>query len=272
MTKTPTGELVGKVAVVTGVGSGLGKATVTRFAQAGAKVVGADIDAVNGTKTIADLREQGLEGTFVQVDVSQEPDVKGMIDTAMSKYGRLDILHNNAGIMPVRVSIEDTPFDEWKRVIAVDLDSVFLGCKYGVAAMKKSGRGGRIMNTASLAGIRAFMWGMHYTAAKAGVVQMSIALSHLVEPDGIKVNAICPTGVKTNLGKGNDPAMREVMRARSKTKTYGPLEPQDIADVAFFLATRAEFTGAAVLVDATPENKPIHFVTFGYKWEPLKID
>ncbi len=269
MSSQRDGALEGKVAVVTGVGSGLGKATLSRFAEAGASVVGADIDLPSGTKTVADLREAGLEATFKETDVTSEEQVKALIDHAVDRYGRLDLLHNNAGIMPVHPSIEETSFEMWKKVIAVDLDSVFLGCKYGVPAMKKSG-GGRIMNTASLAGIRAFMWGIHYTAAKGGVVQMSIALAHLLEDDNIKVNSICPTGVATNLGRGFvNEGMRELMASKSKTKTYGPLDPKDIARAAYFLATKADFSGGAVICNATPDREPVYSVAFEYNWEPL---
>ena len=262
-------ELKGQVAVVTGVGSGIGRATATRFAEAGASVLAADIDAVTGNKTVADLRESGLEATFVQVDVSSEEQVKGMIDAALDAYGRLDILHNNAGILPVHPSIEETPFDVWRKVIAIDLDSVFLGCKYGVPAMKKSG-GGRIMNTSSLAGIRGFMFGLHYSAAKGGVIMMTMGLAQLVEPDGIRVNAICPSTVATNLSAGRDPAMGALMAARGRPGYGRRLVPEDISRGALFLATKADFTGGAMIIDVTENNEPEYFVTFGYERQALE--
>lgn len=269
----PLGKsLRGKIAVITGVGSGIGKATALRFADSGAKVLGVDLDPLAGKQVIAAMCADGLEASFFEADVSNEKQVKHMIDSALDTYGRIDILHNNAGIMPVHPSIEETPFEVWRQVIAVDLDSVFLGCKYAVPAMKETG-GGHIINTASMAGIRGFMWGAHYGAAKGGVITLTLGLADLVEGDGIRVNALCPTGVATNLAKNIDPSMQPIMAAKSlhNRPDFGKsLQPDDIATAAHYLATEADFSGGALIIMPDKNSLPEYFISFGYDWRPLE--
>ncbi|MFC1993683.1 SDR family NAD(P)-dependent oxidoreductase [Chloroflexota bacterium] len=256
-----TGLLKGKVALITGAGSGIGRATAHYMANAGAKVVVADLDVQSGEQAVSDLRRAGHESTFVQVNVTSAEQVQRMIDTTLNHYGRLDILHNNAGVIGMHGNVEDASFEEWKRIIDIDLNSVFLGCKYGVAALKKSG-GGTIVNTASRAGIQGFPNGLHYAAAKAGVVMMTKSLAALLEGDNIKVNSLCPTLVDTNLLKGMAGATQEAAATR-----YSPamLKADDVARAVLFLATKADFTGGAVIIEIKPNGKPKYAVAFDFK-------
>ncbi|MEE9285568.1 MAG: SDR family oxidoreductase [Dehalococcoidia bacterium] len=260
--------LAGKVALITGGGSGIGRATAQRMAQAGASVVVADVDEPGGAQTVSGIREEGLEASFVGVDVTSEEQVRAMVEAALQRYGRLDVLHNNAGIMPVHPSIEETPADVWRHVIEVDLTGVFLGCKYGAPALKRGG-GGVIINTASLAGIRGFAFGLHYAAAKGGVVQLTISLANLLQDDNIKVNCLCPTAVDTPLTRGAATATRAVSLPRYRNIRTGFLQPEDVARGALFLAAGADFTGGALIIDRTPKGKPKYSVAFEYKRKRL---
>jgi NAD(P)-dependent dehydrogenase (short-subunit alcohol dehydrogenase family) len=164
----PEPKLRDKVAVITGAASGIGRATALLFGREGARVVVADINEPGGQDTVTAIRQSGGEATFVLTDVTVAADVQGMIQRAVEIYRRLDILFNNAGIghrIPVHLCSEE----DWDRVLAVDLKSVFLGCKYAIPAMIAQG-GGTIINTASGAGLLGAPRSPAYSAAKGGVV------------------------------------------------------------------------------------------------------
>ncbi|MFC1943997.1 SDR family NAD(P)-dependent oxidoreductase [Chloroflexota bacterium] len=265
-----------KVALITGAGSGIGQATARNMAEAGAKVVLADIDSEGGKRTEADLQMAKHDAIFIQVDVTSEEQVQKMIDTTLECYGRLDVLHNNAGIISVYPSIERTSLREWQRVIDVDLTSVFLGCKYGVPALKKTG-GGVIINTSSFAGLNGFSHGLDYAAAKGGVVILTRSLAALLEPDNIRVNCICPRAVDTPLGRGevNKSSAKEGKDIKAQYSTSIAkvmLKPGDIARLVLFLATKASFTGGAVAVEPMPDGSPKYSLAFEYKRKDLRIN
>jgi NAD(P)-dependent dehydrogenase (short-subunit alcohol dehydrogenase family) len=188
-------RLADRVAIVTGGGSGIGLATVRRFAAEGARIVVADVDEVAG-KAAAD--EVG--GIFVKTDVTSEEDVQAMIATAVDTYGRLDIAFNNAGISPPDDdSILDTGLDAWRRVQEVNLTSVYLCCKYEIPVMQEHGKGS-IINTASfVARMGAATSQISYTASKGGVLAMSRELGVQFARQGIRVNALSPGPVDTPL-------------------------------------------------------------------------
>ncbi|MCU1658992.1 MAG: 3-oxoacyl-ACP reductase [Pseudonocardiales bacterium] len=242
------GRLAGKVAVVTGAGSGIGLATARRFAGEGAKVVCADIDADAGGTAAAEVG-----GTFVKVDVTSEPEVQAMFQSAVDEYGRLDITFNNAGISPPDDdSILTTGLDSWKRVQEVNLTSVYLCCKYAIEHMRAGG-GGSIINTASFVAVMGSATSqISYTASKGGVLAMSRELGVQFAREGIRVNSVCP-------GPVNTPMLQELFakdpERAARRLVHIPIgrfaEADEIAAAVTFLASDdASFiTASTFLVD-----------------------
>ncbi|MFD4643022.1 3-oxoacyl-ACP reductase [Lentzea sp. NPDC058436] len=241
-------RLEGRVAVVTGGGSGIGLATARRFASEGAKVVVADLDPATG-KAVAD--EVG--GLFVQVDVTDEEQVKALFQTTVDTYGKLDIAFNNAGISPPDDdSILTTGIEAWERVQKVNLTSVYLCCKYAIPHMQANGKGS-IINTASfVATMGAATSQISYTASKGGVLAMSRELGVQFAREGIRVNALSP-------GPVNTPLLRELFakdpERAARRLVHVPLgrfaEPEEIAAAVAFLASddSSFMTASNFLVD-----------------------
>jgi NAD(P)-dependent dehydrogenase (short-subunit alcohol dehydrogenase family) len=242
-----SGRLEGKVAVVTGGASGIGRATVELFHAEGASVVVAD---VSGRETeVADrLGERALA---VNVDVSDSSSVAALIDTTVTRFGALDVLHNNAGIEGTIAPLEDTDEAAFDRVVAVNLRGVYLGMRYAIPAMKARG-GGSIVNTASAAGLVGMPMLSAYCATKGGVVQLTKAAGAELAPSGIRVNAICPGPIDTpllrELGREHPEA---VSGAVALTPMARQAQPEEIARVALFLASddSSFVTGAALAAD-----------------------
>jgi NAD(P)-dependent dehydrogenase (short-subunit alcohol dehydrogenase family) len=241
-------RLIDRVAVVTGGASGIGLATAHRLAAEGAKVVIGDVDPASG-KAAADA----VGGTFVQVDVTSEEQVKALFDTAVATYGGLDIAFNNAGISPPDDdSILTTGLDAWRRVQEVNLTSVFLCCKYAIPHMQARGRGS-IVNTASfVARMGAATSQISYTASKGGVLAMSRELGVQFAREHIRVNAISP-------GPVNTPLLQELFakdpERAARRLVHIPMgrfaEPDEIAAAVAFLASddSSFMTAAEFLVD-----------------------
>jgi NAD(P)-dependent dehydrogenase (short-subunit alcohol dehydrogenase family) len=245
------GRLDGKVAVITGAASGMGRATAVRFAGEGAAVVIADLNEEGGAAAVRECKENGGQAVFQKTNVTSETDVKAMIDRAVKEFGRLDITYNNAGLAGALGSIEHTSVEDWDRTFAVLVRGVFLGIKYSIAEMRKAG-GGSIISTASIAGL-AGGYGPHaYSAAKAGVVNLTRSAALEVARDRIRVNCICPGGINT-------PIFNFLSQDREQIeKLLGPIhplrragQPDDIANMALFLASSESewITGAAMVVD-----------------------
>jgi NAD(P)-dependent dehydrogenase (short-subunit alcohol dehydrogenase family) len=229
-----TGRLDGKVAVVTGGCSGIGLATVTRFADEGAHVVVADVDAARGKEVV-----DGIGGLFVACDVTDKDEVDAMFKTAHESFGSVDIAFNNAGISPPEDdSILDTDLDAWRRVQEVNLTSVYLCCKAVLPYMLEQGRGS-IINTASFVAVMgAATSQISYSASKGGVLSMSRELGVQFARQGVRVNALCP-------GPVNTPLLRELFakdeeRAQRRL-VHVPMgrfaEPEEIANAVVFLAS-----------------------------------
>ncbi len=193
-------RLKDKVAVITGAASGIGRETCLLFAEQGAKVVAVDINEKEGAETIRKIHDTGGQALFIKADVSNAADCKNMIDTAVVQYGRLDILFNNAGIMHSKdddaVNTEEEVFD---LTYAVNVKGVFLGCKFGIPALRKSG-GGVIINTASfVAKLGAATPQIAYTASKGAVLALTRELAVVHARENIRINALCPGPLKTEL-------------------------------------------------------------------------
>lgn len=240
-------EIGGKVAVVTGGGSGIGRATARRLAREGAKVVVADVDAEGGRETVRLIREAGGEATFVQADVTRPEDVQAAIRAAEETYGGLDILHNNAGITTGWPRFPEADAARWGRVVDVNLRAVILGTQLAVEAMRRRG-GGVIVNTASIAGLQPFPPDPVYTATKYGVVGFTRALAPLKEEAGIRVNCVCPGVVDTPLVTRTRDQVPAELRTQARTLQIPMLSPDDIADAVVELIRNEELAGAALRV------------------------
>jgi NAD(P)-dependent dehydrogenase (short-subunit alcohol dehydrogenase family) len=225
------GRLDGKVAVITGAASGIGRAAARLFAGEGARVVLGDIRAEQGAAVAAEI---GAAAAFVATDVSKEADVQRLVATATERFGGLDVMYNNAGgATPRDGKVTDMPLDEFWRTISVDLFGTFLGCRFAIPALAARG-GGSIINTTSIRALTGTAGADAYSAAKGGVIALTRALAMQWHTAGIRVNAIGPGVVGTDrvlamLNPATDPiAIKSLM---------GVMVPEDIAAVALFLAS-----------------------------------
>ncbi len=245
-------ELDGKVAVITGGASGIGEASVRLFVEEGARVVIADMQRERGESLAAEL---GDATRFVQVEVRQEDQVKGAIDTATNEWGRLDCIFNNAGFGGVLGPIEDIPVEEFDMSFDVLVKGVFLGMKHAIPVMRRQGAGS-IINTGSIAAITAGRGPMVYAACKAAVVHLSKVTAMSVADDSIRVNAICPGYIATPLSTNTVGRPDSLIEGRIEGMEHQqPIprvgRPDDIAEMALYLASaRSSFiTGQALVVD-----------------------
>ena len=231
------GTLQSKVAIVTGGASGMGFATVSRFLKEGASVVIGDLNADNGRNAIEPLSAEGYEDRvrFTTTDVAVENDVAAMSELALDAFGQLDIVFNNAGIGGAFGPITELDVDDWDTTIHVLVRSVFLGIKHAARIMIDQGRGGSIINTASIAGMGGGGGPQAYSAAKAAVVNLSKTTAIELAPHNIRVNAICPGVIFTPLmHSGNEEQAEEVIAEVQPLAKRG--EGSDIAGMALFLA------------------------------------
>ena len=246
------GRLDGKVAIITGAGDGIGRAAALLFAKEGAKVVIADLNAELGEETVKTIKGTGGKATFVRVDVSRSEDVQKMIKVAVDTYGKLDILYNNAGIQGDVVKTADLSEENYDKLMAINLKGVWLGMKYGIPEMIKTG-GGAIINTASMSGAIVAMKGApHYGASKGGVVALSKVTAIEYVNDNIRVNSICPGPTMTALARAYQKAKPKIfsqMEAKMPMGRFG--RPEEIAQAALFLASdESSFvTASALIVD-----------------------
>ena len=243
-----------KVVVVTGAGSGFGRAIAERFASEGAKVVAADVNVENGERVVAAIRESGGTARFFRADVSRAADVKAMIDDAVAAFGGLDVLVNNAGFSHRMMAMWDLPEEDYDRVFATNVKGVFLGCKYAVPVMKQRG-GGVIINTASIGAVSPRPGVTAYNATKGAVITLTRGLAVEVAPMKIRVNAVNPVAAETGFMKtalGIDKVPDELKKQLVATVPLGRLaEPRDVAAAVTFLASEdAQFmTGVCLDVD-----------------------
>ena len=244
-------DLKGKVALVTGAASGIGRESALAFARAGAKVLCADVTVDAGEETVKMIKGMGGDAYFVKCDVSKDAEVKALIDAAVAHYGRIDCAHNNAGIEGVMAPCAECTEENWDRTIAINLKGVFLCCKYELPVMLKQG-GGAIVNTSSVAGLVGFGGIPAYTASKHGVAGLTKTIALDYAKENIRCNAVCPGVINTPMIQrftGGDPA---ALAAFTATEPVGRLgEPSEIADAVVYLCSdEASFvTGIAMPVD-----------------------
>ena len=239
-----TGRLEGKVAVVTGAGSGMGKAITERFCREGAKVVAVDISG----KQDAVAAPLGDACVPMQADVSKGEEVRAMLNEAVSRFGGLHVLCNNAAIQGPLSLTADYDEAEFDKVIAVNVRSVFLGMRYGIPLMLESG-GGSIVNTASMASLVAFPQLIAYCASKGAVSMMTKTAAVEYAEQGIRVNCFCPGSIKTGMLDGMPQEYVDAVIEANPVKRVG--RPEEIADLALFLASDEStfITGTEMVID-----------------------
>ena len=243
--------VAGKVALVTGGGSGIGRASALTFAREGAKVVVADVVVEGGEETVRLIQQRGGEAIFVKTDVSRAAEVEALVARAVQTYGRLDCAHNNAGIEGAAATTIDYAEDAWERVIAINLKGVWLCMKYEIPHLLKQG-GGAIVNTASTAGLVGYRGGAAYVASKHGVVGLTKTAALEYTKAGVRVNAVCPGAIDTPMmGRitGHRPQRAERMAASEPVGRMG--RPEEIAEAVVWLCSEAAsfVTGHAMAVD-----------------------
>ena len=250
------GKLDGKVAVITGGASGIGEATVRLFVDEGCRVVVADVLDERGRRLVDAI---GKSAVYVHADVSQETQVQAAVEHAVSHFGRLDCVFNNAGLAGVSGPIAEIPVDGFDRTIGILLRGVFLGMKHAAPIMKRQGTGS-IVSTASVAGLQAGFGPHVYSAAKAAVIHLTRSVAMELGESGVRVNCICPGGIATPIfGKalGLDEAAADEAAKKMETvlATHQPIQraglPEDIAQAALWLASDGSrfVTGHALVVD-----------------------
>jgi NAD(P)-dependent dehydrogenase (short-subunit alcohol dehydrogenase family) len=240
-----------KVVLITGAGSGIGRATALLFAETGIQVVAVDIDADGGAQTEKLVRDRGGEAVYVCADVAAEDDARATVRTAVDTFGGLDYAVNNAGIDGEHLPLVDQSAGSWQRVIDVNLSGVFFGLKYQIPAMIARG-GGSIVNISSTAGIRGYPGLAPYTAAKHGVNGLTKTAAIEYGEAGIRVNSICPGAIST-------PMLLEYLESRPEMRAVlvegNPLrrmsEPGEIAQTALWLCSDSSsyITGHELVAD-----------------------
>ena len=239
------GKLDDKVALITGAGSGIGRAVATLFAAEGAKVTVADCVPAGGNETVSMIQKAGGEAMFIQTDVSVSADVQRMIDATVAAYDRIDVLHNHAGINSPIGLMADIAEEAWDQVMDTNVKGVFLGIKYAVPVMLKQG-GGVIINTASIMGMSAQKFMSAYCVSKASIIMLTKAASADYFDQNIRVNCICPGFIETPMTDQWLPMIDMAATAPGR-----PGKPEDIARAALYLACddSTYVTGAALAVD-----------------------
>jgi NAD(P)-dependent dehydrogenase (short-subunit alcohol dehydrogenase family) len=241
-------EIKGKVALVTGAGSGIGRASAQRLSDEGAVIVVADLDEPGGRETVAQIDASGGISAFVRADVTSVTDVRSMIELAEKTFGGLDILHNNAGIITREPRWPDTEPEDWIRMLDINLRGVILGTQLAIPAMRRRG-GGAIVNTASMAGVGyGFPPNPVYAASKGGVVLFTASLAPLRD-EGIRVNCVCPGVVDTPMfrrGLEQPDAQRGPVAERLAGLPIIP--PEEIADAVVELIKDEDLAGRAMWI------------------------
>jgi NAD(P)-dependent dehydrogenase (short-subunit alcohol dehydrogenase family) len=238
------GLVTGKVALVTGSSSGIGRASALAFAREGAQVVVSDVSVAGGEETVRLIQQAAGEAVFVKADVSQPAEVEALIAKTVETYGRLDCAHNNAGIAGRTARVADDTEENWDQILAINLKGVWLCMKYEIPAMLQHG-GGAIVNTASDAGLIGLRRAGAYVASKHGVVGLTKTAALEYAKAGIRVNAVCPGPIDTPMLQQASGRVIEQMAAAQPNGRLG--KPEEIAEAAMWLCS-----GAASFVTGHP--------------------
>jgi NAD(P)-dependent dehydrogenase (short-subunit alcohol dehydrogenase family) len=246
-------QFTGKVAVVTGGSSGIGRAAVLALAKGGARAAIADMDKESGNRVAEEIRRAGGEAQALPIDVSDEPAVRSLFDAVMARWGRLDILVNNAGIY-YKADALNTPREVWDKILAVNLTGAFLCTKYAVPAMTR-GSGGVIVNVASEAGLVGIPGQVAYNVSKSGMIELTKSCAVDFASRGIRVNCVCPGTtdtplVQSALAKSTDPqSLRRSLEQMRPANRLGT--PEEIASAILYLASAEAgyATGAILSID-----------------------
>lgn len=245
----------GKVVIVTGASSGMGRAAAKKFAAEGAKVVVADVVEPTGNETVQQIKSAGGEATFQKVDVTKWESVQALVKKAVDTYGKLDVYVNNAGVLDGMANCLDTSEELWDKILNVNLKGYFFGCKASLPELIKTK--GNIVMTASVAGLGALAGGTAYTASKFGVVGLINQVACEFASQGVRVNGVAPGGVIT----GMTAAMIDDAQTSQMIKATTPLgrwaQPEEIANAMLFLASddASYITGTVVRVDGGWRSK-----------------
>jgi len=236
-------RLENKVVIITGAGSGIGKETALLFAEEGAKVVVADVNGKAGEETVAQIKKNG-EGFFVKLDVSNREQSKQMVKSTLEKYGRIDILINNAGIVQDAFLSKMTE-EQWDKVININLKGVF-NCAQAVVEVMMNQGNGVIINTSSIVGLNGNVGQVNYAATKAGLIGMTKTLAKELGKKGIRVNAVAPGFIATPMTSNVPEKILEMMKEKTPLRRLG--EAKDVAYAYLYLASdEANFVNGAVL-------------------------
>ena len=246
-------RLKDKVSVITGSGGGMGRIAALRFATEGSSVVVADSHGEAAEETVRQIRSKGGEAIAIRADVSVEADAKAMIDLAMRKYGKVDVLYNNAGVMPeADHSVVDTEVEVWDQVMAVNVRGVYLACKYAIPRMIER-RSGSVINVSSFVALLGCSVPQDaYTASKGALLALTRSLAVQFAPQGVRTNAILPGPVETPLLMDwlvKDEAAKKLRLARNPTGRFG--KPEEVVALAVYLASdeSAWTNGASMVID-----------------------
>jgi 3-oxoacyl-[acyl-carrier protein] reductase len=246
-------KLSNKVVLITGSGSGIGRASALLFSQEGAKISVVDIDEKGGQQTVDLIKRKGSDAIFVHADITKASDAERMVKITLNQYGKLDVLFNNAGIGMPFMPIEQIEESLWHRIMDINVKGIFLGCKYAIPTMKRQG-GGVIINTASISGVRPRPGLSAYSASKGAAILLTKALAIELAPFKIRVNCINPVVVETPFLEKNIDRnqLEEAKKTMLSTIPLGRLcQPEDIAHAALYLASdeSSMVTGASLDVD-----------------------